>query len=180
MHAILTPGRKGRWATTIHFATLSVALLQNPAVWADDSPAEKAEPKAKSVATPGGVTNRPTVDSAFVERRQRAREIVEQHREEQRGLTEKLRQARRELELAAQADPINEATVREKASVVGKIEGDLALLRGKQYRALRSEGLQPNPVDALSRTNNRLHQIMPRPKTNSPATPSATLPLKEP
>lgn len=155
----------------------ALTALRGP-LGADDDAPNPAAPAAKTIPTPPGLTNAPVLDPAAQERRQRAREIVAKYREEQRTVTEKLRQARRDLELAAQADPPDEANVRAKAAVVGQLEGDLALIRGKQYRALRADGLQPSPVDALSRTNNRLHQIVPR-IPNKPLPPGEP-PRKEP
>lgn len=85
------------------------------------------------------------------EQRQKVRAATEKAREEQRLLSEKLRDARRELEVAAQAEEIDEVNIRAKAAIVGQIEGDLAIVRAKQYKELRNI-LPKEQVDRLQRT----------------------------
>jgi Spy/CpxP family protein refolding chaperone len=82
------------------------------------------------------------------EQRQKVREATEKSREEQRVASEKLREARRELEQAAQGEEIDEAKIRAKAQVVGQLEGDMAIIRAKQYKELRKI-LPKEQVDRL-------------------------------
>jgi hypothetical protein len=81
---------------------------------------------------------RPVRDAVNEEQRAKLRETNEKFRGEQNVLYEKLRTTRKEMEQAAQADPIDEPTIRAKAAVLGQIEGDLALLRAKHYKELRT------------------------------------------
>jgi hypothetical protein len=93
-----------------------------------------AEIRTNAPATPV----RPAHDPVSEEQRAKLRETNEKFRAEQTVLYEKLRGTRREMEQAAQAEPINEASIRAKAAVIGQIEGDLALLRARHYKELRT------------------------------------------
>lgn len=71
------------------------------------------------------------------EQRQKVRDVMEKFREDQRVAFDKLRTARTELDEASRGEQVDEAKIRAKAQVVGQIEGDLAILRAKQFAELR-------------------------------------------
>lgn len=74
------------------------------------------------------------------------RQIMDSSREETRILSEKLSKARKELERAVQADTFDEQLIRAKALEVGKIEGDMAVLRARTYAKMRPL-LKPGPTE---------------------------------
>ena len=128
-----------------------------------------AEVRTNAPATPV----RPAHEPVNEEQRTTLRETNEKFRAEQTVLYEKLRTTRREMEQAAQSDPINEASIRSKAAVIGQIEGDLALLRARHYKELRT--VLPHDQAArqsgLSSSTNQSHQRLQnivRSNTNGP------------
>lgn len=70
------------------------------------------------------------------ELRAKVREVNEKFRAEQTALYKRLQIARRELEQTIQSESLNDKGIREKATIIGEIEGELAILRGKHYREL--------------------------------------------
>ncbi len=76
------------------------------------------------------------------------RKAMESTREETRVLSEKLRQARTELEQAVQAEKMDEELIRAKAVEVGKIEGDMAVLRARTYAQVRPL-LKPGQMEQM-------------------------------
>jgi Spy/CpxP family protein refolding chaperone len=120
---------------------------------------------------------RPSHDPVNEEQRAKLRETNEKFRAEQAVLYEKLRTTRKEMEQAAQADPVDEAAIRGKAAVLGQIEGDLALLRARHYKELRT--VLPHDQAArqsgLSQSTNHYAQRVQsavRPTTNAPVSPT--------
>jgi Spy/CpxP family protein refolding chaperone len=71
------------------------------------------------------------------EQRTTIRETMEISRKEAGPLEEKMRTARRELQEAIHADKLDEQFIREKAAQLGKIEGDLAVVRAKAFAKIR-------------------------------------------
>ena len=128
---------------------------------------------------------RPAQDPVNEEQRAKLRETNEKFRAEQTVLYEKLRTTRKEMEQAAQADPIDEASIRAKAAVIGQIEGDLALLRAKHYKELRTvlphdqaarqSGLSSGTIRSgqlqnVGRTNTIRPSAVPAPPSQLPTT----------
>jgi hypothetical protein len=110
---------------------------------------------------------------AGLDARTRMRESTEKFRTEQMALYKKLQAARGELEQSAQAAKADEKIIREKAAVIGEIEGDLAVLRSKHYQALRAilpEGMATNHVVlGTNLYSSRLNSLVRVPvKTNAP------------
>ena len=71
------------------------------------------------------------------DQRSAIRETMEASRKEAVPLEEKQRTARRELQEAIHADKLDEQFIRDKAAELGKIEGDLAVLRAKAFAKIR-------------------------------------------
>jgi Spy/CpxP family protein refolding chaperone len=65
--------------------------------------------------------------------RDRVREIVTSHRDEQRALDERARTARQALDAAIIASPLDEAAIRGKAADIAQVDADLAVARGRIY-----------------------------------------------
>ncbi len=128
-----------------------------------------AEVRTNAPATPA----RPTQEPVNEAQRAKLRETNEKFRAEQTLLYEKLRTNRKEMEQAAQADPIDEKTIRAKASVIGQIEGDLAVLRAKHYKELRTilphdqAARQSGLSVSTNQSQQRLQNIV-RSNTNGP------------
>ncbi|MEK7685899.1 MAG: periplasmic heavy metal sensor [Verrucomicrobiota bacterium] len=113
------------------------------------------------------------------------RQAMESTREETRVLSEKLRQARKELEQAVQAEKIDEELIRAKALEVGKIEGDMAVLRARTYAKMRpllkpgqmEQMKQGGPADDRSRLRPRPGRpddvLGPRPEGSGSPQPAA-------
>jgi len=146
---------------------LSEAIRVPPA-----PPARAAAPAAgptsgSTASAPVRPQNLPA-ENVSDDQRAKLREASEKLRAEQTPLYEKLRAIRRELEQAAQADPLDEKLIREKAAALGVIEGDLALLRARHYQAIR--GVLPSrplenfkPATAGADTNASLRLRSPSP-----------------
>jgi len=142
--------------------------------------AEAGKPLLQGQAAPGTSLRREALSE---QDREKIRAATDKYRDEQKSLYEKLRLARKDLEQTAQAEKIDEKAIREKAAVVGQIEGDLAILRAKQYHDL--EGIFPGRGNAFSRTNatnnallrQRLERSVQR-KQVSPAAPLNSTPTE--
>ena len=89
---------------------------------------------------------------------------------------EKMRTARRELQQQIYADKVDEAKLREKASAIGKLEGELAVIQATSFGKYR-QFLPPEQIERMkgvsSRLTNRLDALSPRRiGTNSPVRPA--------
>jgi Spy/CpxP family protein refolding chaperone len=103
----------------------------NPAI--STPPGGRAVVERRSTNAPvnlGGETLSP-------EMRDKLRATQEKYREEQKKLMDKLSAARTELNAAVQSETFDEKTVREKATAVGELEADQAVLRAKQYQEMK-------------------------------------------
>jgi Spy/CpxP family protein refolding chaperone len=65
------------------------------------------------------------------EQRSQARALAEQHRESTKELRAELRQARRALRDAIQAEAFNETSIRSAAAVVAAAEAEMAVVRAR-------------------------------------------------
>ena len=113
------------------------------------------------------------------EEREKVKEITDKNRAQQRELAEKLRKVRTELDALARADKIDESAVMAKAAELGKVEGQIALLRGRQYQELKAalpeeklQAFRPGSISQLppsAALRERLQSVPPR--QGRPATP---------
>ncbi|MBI3853422.1 MAG: Spy/CpxP family protein refolding chaperone [Verrucomicrobia bacterium] len=71
------------------------------------------------------------------EQRTAIREAMEASRKDAAPLEEKMRAARKDLQEAIHAEKIDEQVIRAKAADVGKLEGDLAVIRAKAFAKIR-------------------------------------------
>ena len=62
---------------------------------------------------------------------QQVRTIMESHRDEQKAIGDRMRDARKALQDAIEADPLNEGAIRDAAAAVGAIDADAAVLQAK-------------------------------------------------
>jgi Spy/CpxP family protein refolding chaperone len=128
-------------------------------------------PPSASSSIPPVTTSAPKITD---DQRTKARESNEKFRNEQSALFEKLRTARREMEQAAQADLTDESTIRARAATLGQIEGDLAILRAKHYKELRTilphdQAASQSGLGAGSNQYTQRLQNIVRRGTNNPA-----------
>jgi Spy/CpxP family protein refolding chaperone len=63
--------------------------------------------------------------------RTQVRDVMDRHQEETRAAQIKMREAREALRKAVETVPLDEGLVLEKADAVGRLEGDLAVLRAR-------------------------------------------------
>jgi Spy/CpxP family protein refolding chaperone len=62
---------------------------------------------------------------------QQVRTFMESHRDDQKAIGDRMRDARKALQDAIEADPLNEGAIRDAAAAVGAIEADAAVLQAK-------------------------------------------------
>lgn len=122
---------------------LAIALLlnSNPVAQAQPNPDKPDRPRPPLGERPRGEGPgprfQPAPGAALMERvltedqRESLRTIMVSQREEQRGLQEKMRAARKELLQASLADKFDEDLVRTKALAVAKLEAELTVLLAK-------------------------------------------------
>ena len=110
-------------------------------------PERPQRPDAPRRERPPGDVQRPGFGDPSLTEEQRSaiRETMEASRKEAAPLEEKMRTARRELQEAIHADKLDENVIHEKAAEVGKIEGDLAVVRAKAFAKIRPS-LTPEQV----------------------------------
>lgn len=94
-------------------------------------------PTARPVVPPGA----PQDEGLSDEQKAKLKEANEKLRLEQQPLYGKQREVRNEMRQLEQADPLDEAKLREKALELGKVEGELAILRAKHFQTIK--GLLP-------------------------------------
>ena len=94
------------------------------------------------------------------EQRIAIREIMEASRRESAPLETRMRAVRRELQEAIHAEKVDEQVIRDKAAEIGKLEGDLAVIRSKAFAKLRPS-LTPEQMARLK--NMRPEFDRPRP-----------------
>ncbi len=94
------------------------------------------------------------------EQRTIVREAMDAARKEAAPLEEKMRAARRQLQEAIHAEKLDEQAIRDKAAEIGKLEGDLAVIRASAFAKIRPS-LTP---EQLARMKNQPPQFdRPRP-----------------
>src|SRR6185295_12841578 len=118
-------------ATTI-FGWVFTASAEPAPPGGPERPSPPAEPRRER---PPGNFQRPGPQDPSLSEDQRTalRETMEASRKEAGPLEEKMRAARRELQEAIHAEKVDEPAIREKAAAVGKLEGDLAVIRAKAF-----------------------------------------------
>lgn len=96
-------------------------------------PERPLPPDAPRRERPPGNFQRPGLpdESLSEEQRTSMREAMDASRKEARPLEEKMRAARRDLQEAIHAEKLDEQLIRDKAAEIGKLEGDLAVIRAK-------------------------------------------------
>lgn len=70
------------------------------------------------------------------EKQEKMLEAGKQMRQEQTVVYEAMRKLRVEIEALCKASPIDEKAIRAKASELGKLEGDVAMIRAKHYQEI--------------------------------------------
>jgi Spy/CpxP family protein refolding chaperone len=125
---------------------------------ADPLPAapQTTAPKPRVSQEMRPVTN--AMSNLTPEQRTKYQEANQRYRQEQTPLYEKLRTARRELEQAIQAENLDEKLIRDKAEQIGRIEGDLAVIRAKHSKELRTIMPQGPRSTGMNSTNVQFQQ----------------------
>ncbi len=150
-------------------------LLVDASAQAPTATPSPAQALTNQIARPS-FQPRPSWEDKLTDEQKKAyREARESAQVQTRDVNEKMRTARRELQQQVYADQVDEAKLREKASVVGKLEGELAVIQAKSFGKYR-QFLPPEQIERMkgvsSRLTNRLDALTPRRNgTNSPARP---------
>ncbi len=82
------------------------------------------------------------------EQRTAMKEATEANKEDLAKVTEKMRDARRELSEAVYAEKMDNHLIQQKAEAVGKIDGEMSILRAKIFAKLRPT-LTPEQLERL-------------------------------
>jgi Spy/CpxP family protein refolding chaperone len=90
------------------------------------------------------------------EQRQEIRTILKSHREEIRTIAREVREQHQKVREAAQADPLNEAAVRQAAEGMAKGIGDAAVLHAKIRREVMAK-LTPEQIKKVESFRNSVH-----------------------
>lgn len=107
-------------------------------------------PAAPRQAQEGAVRDR-RPDPVPPEQRQKLAEATKKMREEQNAVYQKMQAVRSELDVMLKAPELDEKAIRAKAAEIGKLEGDLAMIRGRHYRELGK--IMPNvPIERVQRS----------------------------
>ena len=152
------------------------------------APSRQAQEQAPRLPAVGPVVRNQGLTD---EQREKLRSINEKAREEQQEVRKQLQATRSELERLVRAEEVDEAAIRKQADAIGKLEGDLAILRAKQSAMYRDAGLpqmrsstpgipsrqikrselpQPGASTTPPRFQQRLEQVVRRPSpTDAPA-----------
>jgi len=155
--------------------TMIGGIIFGAALYAGDPlPAvpQNTAPKPRVPQETRPVTN--AMSNLTPEQRTKYQEANQRYRQEQTPLYEKLRTARRELEQAIQAENLDEKIIRDKAEQIGRIEGDLAVIRAKHSKELRTimpQGARPVGMNSTNvQYQQRLQSIVSQKgATNNPA-----------
>lgn len=116
--------------------TLAVAgLLSAVGLQGADAPAEprQGRDRPEQAGPRGGFGGGFMLDE---KQREVMREAMQNHREDLARLNERLRQAQRELAEALLAEKQDQATIRQKAEAVAKVEVELTMVRAKVIAAV--------------------------------------------
>ena len=157
----------------LQHALLAATLLAASTLLAQEKPNPNPNPRPRDPRfQERNVGARPP--SLTPEERAKVQEVTAANRAEQRTLMEKLRAIRTELNQLATADPVDVAAVRAKGAELGQAEAELALLRGRQFQALKGV-LPEEKLNALRnspalmpggavppQTGQRLERVVPR------------------
>jgi hypothetical protein len=81
-------------------------------------------------------------DALPPEERQKLAEATKKMREEQNAVQQKISAIRTELDALVRSAELDETAIRAKAMEIGKLEGDLAMMRGRNFKEMRR--LMPN------------------------------------
>ena len=153
----------------------SALIILSASAQAPNGAPSPAQALTNQIAKPS-FQPRPSWEDKLTDEQKKAyREARESAQLQTREVNEKMRTARRELQQQVYADQVDEAKLREKASVVGKLEGELAVIQAKSFGKYR-QFLPPDQIERMkgvsSRLTNRLDALTPRRGgTNSPARP---------
>ena len=101
------------------------------------------------------------------EQREKLRSINEKAREEQQETRKQLQAARSELERLIRAGEVDEGAIRKQAEAIGKLEGDLVVLRAKQSAQYREAGIPQMNVGTPA-VPGQPGEVRPRPGTDTP------------
>jgi Spy/CpxP family protein refolding chaperone len=126
------------------------------------TPTPPAAPRQAQEAKP----ERPAGDTLSEAQRSKLREATDKLRQEQTPHSEKLRNARNELEALMRRENYDESAIRAKALEIGRIEGELAVIRAKHYKDLRGilpkEQFERMVQNVGTSTDRRLNSIVAR------------------
>jgi len=112
----------------IGIACAGPGLLAQTAVNpAPAAPALRPAPPVRPAAT----------ENITQEQRNKMRELTEGMRNQSQEHADRQRQLRAELEVLIRAEPIDESAIRAKAVEMGKVEGELAVIRAKYMAELK-------------------------------------------
>jgi len=164
--------RSTRLAVTsviIGAACAGSSLLAQPAA----NPAPAAPPALRQIPP----TRSAPTENITQEQRNKMRELTEGMRNQSQEHADRQKQLRAELEVLIRAEPIDESAIRAKAVEMGKVEGELAVIRAKYMAELKKvlpegasqaapAGVVPQPIQG------------PRPKGAPPVPPNT--PGREP
>jgi Spy/CpxP family protein refolding chaperone len=136
-----------------------------------------------------GQLQKPRAEGLSEEQRLKLREATEKSRQQQTELYERMRNVRTELDALTRVENYDESAITNKAQEIGKIEGELAVIRARQYKDLRGilpkgqfEQMHNGTSQPPAILQQRLNSIVARtnlppnvrplpPSTNRPALP---------
>lgn len=126
------------------------------------------------------------------EKQEKLLEMGRKMRQEQNAVFESMRKVRAEIDALIKASPLDEKAIRAKASELGKLEGDAAMVRARHYHEVSQvlpkeqfERLQQVPPELQARPTNqalRLQSVATnrppaiRPQSAPPARPATGQP----
>jgi len=125
----------------------TLALLAATALY-QTTPAFAQAPAPGGGAPAGGGQGRRGGGGPMANMSDEQREALRQISTDNRELTTKLTEARKELGAAIYAETVNEATIREKSAAVAKIEADLSVARAKGFAKVRDK-FTAEQIDAM-------------------------------
>lgn len=162
------------WKSVSHYllsgSTLVSLCLASGLALAQDQP----KPATPPIGGPG--LQRPVAPESdplaelTEEKKSALRDAFGKIQPESRELAKKLSAARKELADELYAEKVDEATIRAKAAAIGKLEGDVALLRAQAFAQVRPL-LKPAQIEFLKSKNMRPEMLgrMPSRPAGAPA-----------
>ena len=162
--------------TSLMVTAFSALFALNASAQAPATAPTAAQALTNQIAKPSFQARPSWAEKLTEEQKKAYREARETAQTQTKDVNEKMRTARRELQQQIYADKVDEAKLREKASAIGKLEGELAVIQATSFGKYR-QFLPPEQIERMkgvsSRLTNRLDALSPRRiGTNSPVRPA--------